>query len=183
MIYLSAGHHFNPAKADPGAVSGKWKENELTRELRDLTLAELKKRGASVIIDKDSETLGQYLARIKPGSGSIVCEPHFNASANKAATGSECLYQDGADLTNRHLSADVSAMLSQEMGIKNRGAKSEKESARGSLALFNTKAGIACLPEICFITNEDDMARYQEAKKRIAVRLAEILMEYDALRS
>lgn len=183
MIYLSAGHHFNPEKADPGAVSGKWKESELTQELRDLTLRELKKRGVSAITDKDYETLGQYISRIKPGSGSVVCEYHFNASDNKSATGTEAIYQRGADRVNRQLASEVSAVVAHLAGIKDRGAKPESESARGRLAILNTNAGISVLPEICFISNEMDMAKYQVAKHQIAESIAEILIKFDNMRS
>lgn len=182
MIYLSAGHHFKAGKADPGAVGNGYKENELTRELRDLTVAAITRKGGDVITDKDSETLGEYVARIKPGSGSVVCEIHFNASANPQATGAESLYKTGADLMSRQLSAEISAMLADLMCIKNRGAKSEEESARGRLAILRTKAGLSCLPEICFISNKSDMESYQAAKHEIAECLADILIIYDAKR-
>lgn len=182
MIFLSAGHHFKAGKADPGAVSNGYKENELTRELRDLAVAAILRKGGDVITDKDSETLGEYTSRIKPGSGSVVCEIHFNASANPQATGTESLFKTGADLMSRQLSAEISKMVSGLTGLRDRGAKSEEESARGKLAILRTKAGLSCLPEICFISNKTDMEKYQAAKHEIAECLADILIIYDAKR-
>lgn len=175
MIYLSAGHHL----ADPGAIGNGYIERDLTIELRDLIVPEIIKLGGKVITDKDSETLQQYINRIKPGDGSVLCEPHFNASANSSATGAECLYPDSSTSHSVALSREISETISTTLSIRNRGAKSEKESARGRLAILRTNAGISCLPEICFIGNKDDMAAYQKVKHILAKRIAAILVKYD----
>ena len=179
-IFLSAGHHFAPAKPDPGAIGNNYKENELTRELRGLIANELNYLGAVVILDKDTETLGEYIGRIKPGGGSVVCELHFNASGNVSATGTECIFKAGADLNSRQLAGAISGAVARVCGIVDRGAKDETTSHRGRLGILHTAAGISCLPEICFISNKEDMARYQANKKELAKEIAKILLEYDA---
>lgn len=185
MIYLSAGHHFNEVGADPGAVANGYKEHELTRELRDLTVAAIREKGGSVIVDKDEETLAAYIKRIKPGSGSVVCEIHFNAVSNENANGVECLYgwSTEPDEEEVEMCKEICAVIADIAGLRNRGAKSDAESARGKLAILRTPAGLSCLPEICFITNKDDMAKYQAAKFCIAQNLADILIKYDAKRT
>lgn len=85
MIYLSAGHNKRLAGADPGAVYGNIKEADLTVELRDLIIEKLTGLNAKFITDSDDETLQAYIARIKPGSGSVLCELHFNSSVNLAS--------------------------------------------------------------------------------------------------
>lgn len=153
MIYLSAGHH----NSDPGAVANGYKESELCIKIRDAVAKELDKRGYKYILDKDSETLSQYIARIKPGSGSVVCDIHFNAVANSTATGVEVFYKND---NSKPIAASLSAELARVQGLKDRGAKGPKESNRGSLAILNTKAGIAVLPEIGFISNKNDLKAF-----------------------
>lgn len=186
MIYLSAGHHFKPGKSDPGAVANGYKESELTKELRDLTSLCLEGMGYPFILDRDSETLGEYLARIKPGSGSVVCEIHFNSSVTQSASGVEVLCKDDSNPLSKALAIRMAGEISTvEPGalIKNRGAKTEKDSARGRLAILNTAAGIAVLPEICFISNLSDLAWYQRNKHKIALCIAKLLVEFELKKS
>lgn len=168
MIFLSAGHH----NADPGAVGNGFKEADLCKELRGLIAKELDAKGYSYVLDKDSETLAQYTARIKPGSGSVVCEIHFNASANAIATGTEVLYPGNGSKENIAIAKDMSAQMARVMGIRDRGGKSESESARGRLAILRTGAGLSFLPEIGFISNKDDVAAYQKNKVALAKVIA-----------
>ncbi len=175
MIFLSAGHH---AK-DPGAVSGKYIERDLAIELRNLTEAYLKTLKADYILDKDPETLSQYLSRIKPGSASVVVEIHWNSSASSSSTGTEVFVSNNANKISKDLASDIVIGLSSLMDIRNRGVKTERESARGSLA-FLKKPGANCLIEICFINNSSDMKKYESAKCKIAEFLANTLVKYDA---
>jgi len=178
MIYISAGHHFNPAGADPGAVANGYREADLTRELRDLITEELDRLGVKYITDKDSETLQQYLSRIKPGSGSVLCDLHFNA-AGPSAQGVEVLVRNDADELSRSLAKKMCDMAVTTCGFKNRGVKTEADSHRGRLAVLNTASGISVLPEICFISSKEDLKKYHERKKELAKHYARLLKEYD----
>lgn len=182
MIYLSAGHNFKALNPDPGAIGNGYKESELTRELRDMVAAELKSRGFPYILDKDSETLGEYISRIKPGSGSVLCEIHFNA-AGPDATGAEVLVKEGASKHSNELAKEMSAAISDTVGIKNRGAKDESSSHRGRLGILHTLSGIAVLPEICFISNANDVQLYQSKKNQLATSIALLLIKYENLNS
>lgn len=186
MIFISAGHHFNPQGADPGAMAthdGKlYKEAELTRELRDLVTTELTRLGAPFITDRDYETLQQYIARIKPGSGSVLCELHFNAAPAATATGVEVIVKKEPELEERGLGIELCSAIVSEMRIFNRGVKTEDKSHRGRLAILHTAAGISILPEICFITNPRDMMSYETAKHAIAIHIAALLVKYDKYR-
>lgn len=172
MIFLSAGHNFG----DPGAIGNGYKENELCMELRSLIYEQLLLSKANVILDKDSETLGQYITRIKPGSGSVVCELHFNAVSNASATGVEVFYPDTHKSINKSIAAEMSAELACIMQIKDRGAKLESSSARGRLAILRTGAGISFLPELAFISNANDMIAYQTNKVDIAKCITKYLL-------
>lgn len=175
MIYLSAGHHLK----DPGAVSGPYQESKLTMELRDLIIPHLK--GQKVVTDNDTETLGQYLARIEPGSGSVALEIHFNASANPASTGVEVLVADGANLPSKAFAADLCSVTATTLGIRNRGVINETKSARGRLGFLHEPAGVIALIEIGFITSSVDMVAYNSKKNDLAKAIAGLLVKYEGM--
>lgn len=177
MIYLSAGHWKNEStgKQDPGAVANGVQENDLCTELRDLILPHL--AGYRVTTDKDSETLSQYLARIKPGDASVVVELHFNA-ASPSATGAEVLVADKHNTISKDLAEELSTVIASNLCIKNRGVKTESQSARGKLA-FVRQEGACALVEVCFITNKDDLKAYQDNKEILAQAIAYVLKKFD----
>jgi len=179
MIFNSAGHNPKGIKIDPGAIANGYKEADLTVEFRDLVNGELRKMGAKFISDYDTETLGQYLTRIKTGNGSVVIEYHLDA-ASPSATGTTAIVEKEADRLDKAFAKELSDITSMTLGIRNRGIKSEAESHRGSLGLMREE-GIICLLEICFITNKQDMIHYQANKKMLAIRIAQILVKYEKM--
>lgn len=172
-IYLSAGHHLK----DPGACANGVQENLLTIELRDLIVEQLTSLNAIFQIDKDTETLAEYLRRIQPDNESVVCEIHFNAAANPKATGIEVLIADFASPASRKLASILATSGSKIMGITNRGVKTESESHRGRLGLMRKK-GKVVLIEVAFISNILDLEAYNKAKSNLAIGWASILMEH-----
>ena len=68
----------------------------------------------------------------------------------------------------------------QTLGVKNRGVINEAESHRGRLGLMREQ-GIVSLLEIGFISNPDDVKKYQQKKIELATRLARIIKKYDDL--
>jgi N-acetylmuramoyl-L-alanine amidase len=178
MIFLSAGHHL----ADPGASGNGYIERDLAIELRDLIASELRLLGASFILDKDVETLAEYLQRIQTGSGSVVFEVHWNA-ATPSATGTEMFIPDGRRIPDcRPMAQEIASFYASAMRIKSRGVKTASQSNRGKLGIM-AESGIVVLAEVCFISNRDDMAAYQAAKNLIANGTAKILVKYDKMYS
>lgn len=176
MIFLSAGHH----NGDPGAIGhNKLKEADLTKIQRDLTLKELERKNVDYITDLDSETLGQYLSRIKTGTGSVVLEYHFNAF-NGRATGVEGLVGDDADSNDKAFMKEITDSTANILKLTNRGVKFEKASARGRLAIMR-ELGIVGLLEICFIDNKKDVESWENNKEKLAVAHAVILEKYEKL--
>lgn len=177
MMFISAGHH----KKDPGAVANGLKEADLTIRVRDKVVKTIEAiMPGQVIIDKDDETLTQYLERIKPGNGSVVVEFHFDAASNANASGTSAFYSDNASENSKAFAramADVGATI---MGIKNRGAHSEKESHRGRLALVH-EPGINCLVEVGFITNEEDLKKFNQNFDTLCHAYANIIMVNDSV--
>jgi N-acetylmuramoyl-L-alanine amidase len=179
-VFISAGHNPKGIKVDPGAVGNGYHEADLTVEFRNLVVSELAKRKIIAITDKDDERLGEYLNRIKTGSGSVVLEFHFDAAVSPSATGATSLFGSDADRLDKAFAKELVDATSTILGIKNRGAKSEADSHRGRLGLMREQ-GIVSLLELCFISNKEDLQKYQANKKTLAFKIAEIVERYEAL--
>lgn len=175
IIYPSAGHH----NADPGVISGGLKEADLTKELRNLISAQLAAKNHKHIMDNDWETNSQYQSRIQPGTGSVVVDHHFNAAVNTNATGTEVLVANNANQKSIALATELAIGTAKILGITNRGVKLESQSARGKIGILHTPAGIACLIEVCFISNPSDVTKYQAKKQELAKFYAETYIKYD----
>lgn len=181
MIFISAGHH----NADPGAVSNGRKEAVETKRIRDDVRTHLVKNKYRSVVDKDSETNLQYWGRIKPGSGSVILDIHFNAGP-ATATGVE-VFVNKADFANKNslsykMADELSKVISSVLGIKNRGVKSEQVSQHKKLGILNRGAGISNLVEICFITNKEDMLAYDKNFSKMNEEIAKVLMKYEDLK-
>jgi N-acetylmuramoyl-L-alanine amidase len=183
MVFISAGHNtrisVRTGKIDPGAVANGHKEADLTVELRNLVAKELDRLGVRYITDKDNESLGEYLARIKTGDASVVLEFHFDA-AGSTATGSTGIIEAEADRLDRAFATEVTTATARTLGIRNRGVITEAQSHRGSLGLMREQ-GIICLLEVGFITNMIDLASYKAKKRELARAIAPILKRYEDL--
>lgn len=174
VVYPSAGHH----DKDPGAMANGRKESDMNIDFRNLVSAELTSRGHRHIMDKDWETNTQHQKRIKPGPGSVLIDFHFDA-ASPSASGTTTYYASNANKLSIQFAQEIVDNVSEILGIPNRGARSEKLSNRGRIGILHTKAGIACLLEIGFITNLFDIAMYEKHKVKLAKVIAEILIRYD----
>lgn len=179
MLFISAGHHSkHPIRQDPGAISQKGvKEGDLTIEFRDLVSHELTLLGAKHVKDLDNEVLQQYVNRIQTGSSSVVVEFHFDAGP-PTATGSTSLTEVDADRLDKAFAKELVDTTSSILGIKNRGVKTEADTRHGRLALMK-EDGLVCLLELAFISNEDDLAKYNSRKKELARAIAQILIKYE----
>lgn len=177
VVYPIAGHHKN----DPGAVYGSQKEADLTKELRNLVSKYLTLKGHKHILDNDTETNSQLQKRIKPGPGSVLLDHHFNASSNVNATGTEVIVSNNANDNSKAMAKELVDGTAKILGIANRGVKNETQTARGKIGILNLNSGIACLIEVCFLSNPNDMLSYQINKDKLAQLYAEILIKYDDL--
>lgn len=177
MIFISAGHNPKGIK-DPGAVSGKIQEADLTVEFRDLVILELEKKGLKYISDKDDERLADYLKRIQTGSGSVVLEYHFDAADSQTATGTTALIGSDAEKLDKAFALELVNITAATQGIKNRGVITEAESHRGRLGLMR-ESGTVALLELGFIPF--DLEAYNKNKYKLAKLHADILEKYEKL--
>lgn len=179
-VFISAGHNPKGIKVDPGAIGNGYREADLTVEFRNLVIAELKKLNLpKIIVDNDTETLAEYLNRIKPGAGSVVLEFHFDAGSN-TSSGTSAIIGVDADRLDRSFAKELVDKTAGVLMIKNRGVILETTSHRGRLGLMREEGTVSLL-EICFITNPDDIKKYQENKLMLAKEIAKIIFKYENL--
>ena len=173
-IFLSAGHGGN----DVGAVGNGYNEADLTIELRDLVLKYLKQLGAKAVIDDNKNALAQTITffKNKVAKDSILLDIHWN-SFNETSTGTEVLVPATPTKFETDLATDLSKVIANTLNIKNRGVKTELQSARKSLGWMRL-TGENVLIETCFISNKNDMDSYQKNKEELAKKIAIVLFEY-----
>lgn len=169
-ILLIAGH----GVGDPGAVAGKYREADETRNVA----AALQKRlgGSCAVYPTDRNAYGDYqkgtlrsVAQFQDYD--FVLEVHFNAfkasSADGKTKGVEAYVPKGGDKTI----ADKLCKAVSDCGLTNRGVK------EGNLAVINTakSCGVpACLLEVCFLDDPDDMAVYTAKFAAIVEAIASV---------
>lgn len=175
-IIVSAGHTNVPG-LDRGASGNGFIEGELTVELRDLIIKELKLLGANYLTDDNRNALAQTLAwlRGKYSNKDILVDLHWN-SGQPQANGSEVFIPDNPSQFEAFLgNALLQGICS--FGFKSRGVRPESESARKRLGWMRPNAE-NILIELCFLSNALDMKLYQANKLNIAKKIANTLYQF-----
>lgn len=183
MIYLIAGHNteYNNGKSpDPGAVANGLKEADLTKNIRDLIYKRIKQLSPKEFVtkDDDKDSLSQVIAKIKPKitSNDILLDIHYN-SASPSATGIECFVSNNAGQKSKDIANEICVTTSDITGLKNRGVKTESQSARGKLGILNMR-GSAVIWEVGFISNMKDVKSIEENLHWICDEVARILIKH-----
>jgi len=173
-LFISAGHGGH----DPGALGNGYVEAELTIELRQLIVNELRKLGIVAITDPNRNALAQTLAwlRGKFGDKDILLDIHWNASLSPDSRGTEVIVPDQFSDFEFGLATALLKALT-DVGFRNRGVKPEGLTFRKKLGWMRPNAENVLI-EVCFISNTTDMTLYQNSKNIIAKRLAFVLREY-----
>lgn len=179
-IFIGAGHS-NKVGKDRGAAGNGYIEGELAVELRDLIVSKLKSLGISPIIDENSNILSETITKFKniTATNSIVLDIHWNAATPKA-TGTEVLIPSSFTNFEKTLGEKIATIISETLGIVkrgNNGVRTEAESHHGRLGWMRLN-GENILLEVCFISNESDMIKYQKKKNILANNIADVLFEY-----
>lgn len=178
--FVSGGHH----QKDSGAVSpdGKRTEFKEMAKFRDKVVDYLRlfHKDIKVVVDKDFETLGQYLTRVQTGSSSVVCEFHLDAFSTPTANGCTVITKDNPDQKTLDCANEILNAVHEITGIRKRGVIGESKSNRGRLGLMR-ESGIVVLVELGFITNECDMRMLDHHENHLARKIADILAKYDRL--
>lgn len=177
-VFISAGHSNIPGK-DMGADGlNNLKEGILTVELRKLVVAELKLLGQYIMTDPDSYVTKDTVSIVNTlvGPRDVAIDIHFNAFAAESAKGTEVLVPFKSSEFERKLAAKLSENISMCLSTKNRGVKTEADSARRHL-MFMTPNCENLLIETCFITNKSDVLMYLTKKEILAKIIAKCIFD------
>lgn len=170
-VYVDAGHGPDGVTVgvfDPGAVSGGYREYDLTKDLAGRVTRVLRDEyGVDVYLNDNG---GRYWLRhaeaVNVGADALV-SIHFNASMTHKASGTESYIHDtAASPLSAGWQARVHAKLAAATGLPDLGMK-KKELAITSGYLP------AVLLEVCFIDNASDMETYEENRDAVAHGIAE----------
>ncbi|WP_104470351.1 N-acetylmuramoyl-L-alanine amidase [Acinetobacter indicus] len=173
FVTVTAGHSNN----DPGAVNGKIKESELVTNFRNAVAFYLREAGLQVKTDGTGTKNDPLSAAVKLIQGSSVAvEFHMNAAASKQANGIETI----ALPKDKKLAQDLSKAVADALGSRLRGDNGwidQSKSARGRLAYVNAGGLIV---ELGFISNEDELARFNARYWVAAKAVAKVLIDYES---
>lgn len=172
FVTVTAGH----SNVDPGAVSGKFKEAELVTNFRNAVAYYLKSSGISIKTDGVGTTNNPLASAIKLIKGSSVAvEFHLNAAGSGQANGVETI----ALPKDKKLAQDLSKAVAAALGSRLRGNEGwidQSQSARGKLG-FISNGGL--IVELGFISNEDEISRFNARYWLAAKAVADVLIEYE----
>ncbi len=169
---ITAGH----SNTDPGAVNGKVKEADLVVNFRNAVTHYLREAGLQVKTDGTGTKNDPLSAAVKLITGSSVAvEFHMNAATSKQANGVETI----ALPKDKKLAQDLSKAVADALGSRLRGDNGwidQSKSARGRLAYVNAGGLIV---ELGFISNEDELARFNARYWLAAKAVAKVLIDYE----
>lgn len=169
---ITAGH----SNTDPGAVNGKIKEADLVTNFRNAVTHYLREAGLQVKTDGTSTKNDSLSAAVKLIQGSnVAVEFHMNAATSKQANGIETI----ALPKDKKLAQDLSKAVADALGSRLRGDNGwidQSKSARGRLAYVNAGGLIV---ELGFISNEDELARFNARYWLAAKAVAKVLIDYE----
>jgi N-acetylmuramoyl-L-alanine amidase len=175
-IYLIAGHDL---QRDLGAVAyDGTREAVLTAELRDLVAQQLNKCarcGGSTETDNDSLDLARTIQAINGQARptDFVLDIHFNHN-HPTATGTEVFHFVGTSALNIARARTLSKAVAGALGLADRGAKPDTQTAVGSLGILRFTPCPALLLEVCFL-NAGDLTRYRARKLAVATAISDFL--------
>lgn len=153
-ICVDMGH----TPTSPGA-SGYMDELTEDRKLGKAIIAELKKRGNTVVNTTPADSVGypneinQRVATANASGASLLVSVHFNAGGG---TGTEVLYYPG-DSKGKSIASQISANVSGALGLTDRGPK-----ARDNVGVVANTNMTAVLIETCFVDTKADEKAYRE---------------------
>lgn len=172
LATITAGH----SNTDPGAVNGKIKEADLVVNFRNAVTHYLREAGLQVKTDGTGTKNDPLSAAVKLITGSSVAvEFHMNAATSKQANGVETI----ALPKDKKLAQDLSKAVADALGSRLRGDNGwidQSKSARGRLAYVNAGGLIV---ELGFISNEDELARFNSRYWLAAKAVAKVLIDYE----
>ncbi len=172
-LIITAGHSLKQA----GASANREKEELLTIEMKNLIVDQLKEWGYEPWTDNDNDSLSQVIAKTKAiaTADDILLDIHFNAGIS-SAKGTETFIAVNARDKSKRIAQRITDLTSAMLGTPNRGVKLENQSQHPRLGMLHSAAS-SVLWEVDFLTNKDFMENYHLVKKRLAIGIANILVQ------
>ena len=185
-VFASAGHS-NVVGQDRGAVGHGYIEGDLTVELRDLITDNLRCYPDKFYVVEDlnemttgASTRAFYKQITKTKDKDVILDIHFNAEV-PSANGTETVVRKNPTKQELKLAAMLSESISKAIGTKNRGVKTESQSARKELYIFGkveSKDAIVIVLEICFISNPEIIEKYIPNTAAVAKATSDTLIDF-----
>lgn len=164
LFAIDIGHNCPP---DTGAVSGKHKEDELTKKVGRLVIAQLKKRGHKAVSVTPSRaisvnnSLRQRAIKANSIGADYFISIHFNAFSKASANGSEVYVYNSR--SSARLLAQLVLNNIVSLGFRNRGLKYQR------FAVLAQTSMPAMLIECCFISSDRDMGIFNAQAMATAI--------------
>ncbi|MBC1209454.1 hypothetical protein HB815_00800 [Listeria booriae] len=172
-LAVFAGH----GGIDSGAVGNGYHEDDLTLDIMLRTTKILRDAGHVVINNRTTDTNRNISADAKLANKEnvdAVLEFHFDA-ADVSAEGTTGFYCDTSKESKR-LAQCVNDKLDDV--FKDRDVKSDVTTRHGRLGILRETNAVATLQEVAFITNKNDMIKYNTRADEVARKAAEGLLSY-----
>lgn len=158
-IAVDIGHNMKP---DTGASSEYGLEDTFTKEVGESLIAQLQNSGYEVVnvhptkVESVNDSLEQRINKANEADVDLFVSIHFNAFKDEGAQGTEVFMYESDDELNKVGQKIIDNF--EKYGFKDRGVKTANYSV-----LRNAKVP-AILIECGFLTNTQDMARYEADK-------------------
>lgn len=166
---------------DPGAVAPTGEqEDDLNLEIALELYSILRDRGHQVLLSRDKDVYispAFQLKMIQKEKPDAVIAIHCNASTKAETHGVETLYRDAFDI---ELAGAVHESLISVTGMQDRGVHQDLEYLKRKLAVLSDLETPACLVEVGYITNEEDLHEIEQDYKTIATAIADGIKTWDS---
>lgn len=161
-IIVNAGHYDDPLTLkvdDPGAVRDRLIEQVECIKIRDALVPLLTNEGFKVLSVPDHLNLAQSIDWINKQihylNDALAIDIHLNALSDTKARGTEAFH--GTSITSEKIAEALSEEVAKQLGIPDRGAKPDTQTAVGQLGWIRKTNCWSTLIEVCFISNKEDM--------------------------
>lgn len=155
-IIINAGHHDN----DSGFITKSGiREADETKKIRDALKPLL--LGYNVLYVPDELNLKDSIVWInkRTTKEDFAIDIHLNSNSNTLVRGSEAYFY----ITPRYASV-FSRRISWALDVPNRGAKPDTQTFVGSLGFLRLLNCSSVVVECCYLTNDEDCAKYTPQK-------------------
>ena len=181
-IYLIAGHEGKGTGARslvPEHTSFFLDEGDETITLQKYIEYHLKSKfHTASVADDPRSSLFNVISWLKAKIGfeDIIVDLHFNAFSDAGAHGTEVLIPTVSSKEEQLLAQNLLRVITITLGTYPRGVFDETRSPHKRLGMLSGPSQATnVLIEICFCTNQDDVAKYYKNRMYLAEKIAEIL--------